>query len=89
MGFIVICCGGGGIPVIREGRKFSGVEAVIDKDLVSAKLAEEINVDIFIIASDVEGAAIHYGNHIKIIGGTNVKEKSNHYRCSRKRFPQF
>ncbi|NOQ95696.1 MAG: hypothetical protein GQ555_03665 [Desulfobacterales bacterium] len=61
----------------------------IDKDLPSAKLAEEINADIVIIASDAEGAAIHCGNHIKIIGGTNVKEKSTPYRCSRKRFPQF
>ena len=59
--FIVICCGGGGIPVIREGRTFSGVDAVIDKDLASAKLAEEVGVDIFLIATDVEGAAIHYG----------------------------
>lgn len=59
--FIVICCGGGGIPVIRQGRRFSGVEAVIDKDLVSAKLAQEINADIFIIATDVDGAAIDYG----------------------------
>lgn len=39
MDFIVICCGGGGIPVIREGRKFSGVDAVIDKDLASASQA--------------------------------------------------
>lgn len=58
--FIVICCGGGGIPVIRQGRRFSGVEAVIDKDLASAKLAQEINVDIFIIATDVDGVAIDY-----------------------------
>ena len=61
MDFIVICCGGGGIPVIREGRNFSGVDAVIDKDLASAKLAEEVGVDIFIIATDVEGAALNYG----------------------------
>lgn len=59
--FIVICCGGGGIPVIRQGRRFSGVEAVIDKDLASAKLAQEINADIFIIATDVDGVAIDYG----------------------------
>jgi len=89
MDFIVIGCGGGGIPLIQEGRKFSSVEAKIDKDLASAKLAEEINADIFIIASDVEGAAIHCGKHIKIIGGKNVKEKGNYYWCSRKRFPQF
>jgi len=61
MDFIVICCGGGGIPVIREGRSFCGVDAVIDKDLASAVLAREVGVDIFLIATDVEGAALHYG----------------------------
>ena len=61
MDFIVICCGGGGIPVIREGRAFQGVDAVIDKDLASARLAEEVGVDIFLIATDVPGAALHYG----------------------------
>ena len=62
MDFIVICCGGGGIPVIREGRTFCGVDAVIDKDLASAKLAEEVGVDLFIIATDVQGAALNYGH---------------------------
>jgi carbamate kinase len=61
MGFIVICCGGGGIPVVREGRAFAGVDAVIDKDLASSKLAEEVGVDIFVIATEVEGVALHYG----------------------------
>jgi carbamate kinase len=61
MDFIVICCGGGGIPVIRKERKFRGVEAVIDKDLASSILAQEINADIFVIASDVPGAGIHWG----------------------------
>ena len=61
MDFIVICCGGGGIPVKREGRAFQGVDAVIDKDLASAKLAEEVGVDIFVIATDVEGAMLNYG----------------------------
>jgi carbamate kinase len=59
--FIVICCGGGGIPVIREGRAFFGVDAVIDKDLASAKLAEEVGVDIFLIATDVPRVALNYG----------------------------
>ena len=59
--FIVICCGGGGIPVIREGRSFCGVDAVIDKDLASAKLAEEVGVDLFVIATDVKGVALDYG----------------------------
>ncbi|MEJ2691072.1 MAG: carbamate kinase [Deltaproteobacteria bacterium] len=59
--FIVICCGGGGIPVIRKGRKFQGVDAVVDKDLASAKLAEELGVDLFVMATDVDGAYLHYG----------------------------
>ena len=59
--FIVICCGGGGIPVIRKERKFRGVEAVIDKDLASAVLARETKADIFVIASDIEGAGINWG----------------------------
>jgi len=59
--FIVICCGGGGIPVVREGRAFEGVDAVIDKDLASARLAEEVGVDIFLIATDVPGVALNYG----------------------------
>jgi len=61
MGFVVICCGGGGIPVIREGRSFCGVDAVIDKDLASAKLAEEVDVDIFMIATDEKAIAVNYG----------------------------
>ncbi len=61
MDFIVICCGGGGIPVIREGRTFCGVDAVIDKDLASAVLAKETGVDIFMIATDVPGVAVEYG----------------------------
>ena len=60
-GFIVISCGGGGIPVIKESRMFHGIDAVIDKDLASAKLAEEIGADLFIMATDVPGVALSYG----------------------------
>ena len=59
--FIVISCGGGGIPVIKEGTHFQGVEAVIDKDLASAKLGEQIGADILLIATDVEKVALNYG----------------------------
>jgi len=60
MDFVVICCGGGGIPVIRKGRAFHGVDAVIDKDLASARLALEVGVDLFVIATDVEGVFINF-----------------------------
>lgn len=61
MDFVVVCCGGGGIPVVREGRSFAGVDAVIDKDLASARLACEVGVEIFVIATDVPGVAVGYG----------------------------
>jgi len=60
-GFIVIASGGGGIPVIEEKGELKGVEAVIDKDLAGEKLAEVVNADIFMILTDVNGAAINYG----------------------------
>lgn len=58
--FLVICCGGGGIPVVRDGRAFHGVDAVIDKDLASARLALEVGVDIFVIATDVPHVFLDY-----------------------------
>ncbi|MFX1572320.1 MAG: carbamate kinase [Promethearchaeota archaeon] len=58
--WIVIACGGGGIPVIKEKKRLYGVEAVIDKDLASSKLAEQIGADILLIATDVEKVAINY-----------------------------
>lgn len=79
--FIVICCGGGGIPVIRKERKFRGVEAVIDKDLASSVLAREIKADIFIIASDVKGAGIHWGRpEQKILRQVPVAEMEDYVR---------
>lgn len=79
MGFIVICCGGGGIPVIREGRAFSGVDAVIDKDLASAKLAEEVGVGIFIIATDTEGVALDWGKPEQKFLKTLTTEQASRY----------
>ena len=80
MGFIVICCGGGGIPVIREGRSFSGVDAVIDKDLASARLAGEIGVDLFMIATDVPGAALHFGRPEQTFLGTITVDEAERYQ---------
>ena len=61
MGFLVIACGGGGIPVVRERRAFHGVDAVIDKDLASAVLAYEVGAEMLVIATDVPGVALSYG----------------------------
>ncbi|MDH4558259.1 carbamate kinase [Pseudomonas sp. BN417] len=62
-GTVVICAGGGGIPTMYDasGKKLSGVEAVIDKDLCSALLAEQLEADLLVIATDVEAAFIDWG----------------------------
>jgi carbamate kinase len=59
-GVIVIASGGGGIPVIKRGGKFRGVEAVIDKDLAAAVLAEDVKADMLIILTDVKAVFLNY-----------------------------
>jgi len=79
-GFIVIASGGGGIPVIEEDGQLEGVEAVIDKDLAGEKLAEEVNADIFMILTDVNGAAINYGKpNEKWLRNVSVEEMKKYY----------
>jgi carbamate kinase len=61
-GYVVICTGGGGIPVFKaENHHLKGAPAVIDKDRASELLAEELDADFLIILTAVENAAINYG----------------------------
>jgi carbamate kinase len=60
-GFVVVACGGGGIPIIEENEQAVGVEAVIDKDLAGQRLATLIGANIFVILTDVDGAYVNYG----------------------------
>lgn len=61
-GKIVIACGGGGLPVIElEDGMLDGVEAVIDKDYASSKLAQQLGLDEFIILTSVEKVSINFG----------------------------
>ena len=59
---VVIAIGGGGIPVVRTRKGFQGVDAVIDKDLSSAKLATQLNADILLILTAVEKVYITIEN---------------------------
>ncbi|TDF78388.1 carbamate kinase [Pseudomonas sp. H9] len=60
---VVICAGGGGIPTKYDatGKVLSGVEAVIDKDLCSSLLAQQLESDLLVIATDVNAAYIDWG----------------------------
>ncbi|MBQ3265187.1 MAG: carbamate kinase [Ruminococcus sp.] len=60
-GSVVICCGGGGIPVKKVGHFLKGVGAVIDKDNVSALLADHLNADILLILTAIEKVKIRFG----------------------------
>lgn len=60
-GFIVVACGGGGIPVVRDGDGTRGVVAVIDKDRSAAKLAEVVGAESLIILTAVDNVAINWG----------------------------
>jgi carbamate kinase len=63
-GVLVICAGGGGIPtawVPGQERTLGGVEAVIDKDLASALLARDLDADLFVMATDVDGVYADWG----------------------------
>jgi carbamate kinase len=61
-GYVVIACGGGGIPVFRDEQgDLQGVEAVIDKDLASSMLAHALDADLLLISTGVPRVAIDYG----------------------------
>ena len=60
-GNLVIACGGGGIPVTRQGNHLKGASAVIDKDFASCLLAKELDADYLIILTAVEKVALNFG----------------------------
>ena len=60
-GDLVIACGGGGIPVTKQGNHLKGASAVIDKDFASCLLAKELDADYLIILTAVEKVALNFG----------------------------
>jgi carbamate kinase len=61
-GAVVVCAGGGGVPVIRnEAGRLEGVEAVVDKDLTSAVLAEALEADVLLVLTDVAHVSRDHG----------------------------
>ena len=60
-GTIVVCAGGGGVPVTEQGDRLVGVEAVVDKDATSALLAEDLDADRLVLLTDVEAVVDGWG----------------------------
>ncbi|PKQ15538.1 MAG: carbamate kinase [Actinobacteria bacterium HGW-Actinobacteria-7] len=81
-GTVVICAGGGGIPTVYlpDGtRTLVGIEAVIDKDLAGELLAEKLDADIFVMATDAEGVYLNWGRpEQELLGWVAPEELSGH-----------
>ena len=74
-GVIVITVGGGGIPVIQKGNQLVGVDAVIDKDFASAKVAQLIDADYLFILTAVDRVMINYNQpNQKALESINIEE---------------
>jgi carbamate kinase len=81
-GAIVICTGGGGIPVMykpENGNRLTGIEAVIDKDFASGLLAQEIEADLFVMATDVDGVYLDWGKPSARLVRTTTPEELRCY----------
>lgn len=80
-GIIVIAAGGGGVPVVARDGMLYGKDAVIDKDLASQKLANEIGADILLILTDVEYVYLNYGKeNEKAIKEASIEEMETYYK---------
>jgi carbamate kinase len=73
---VVVCAGGGGIPVTEQSNgTHAGIDAVVDKDSVSALLATELNADLLILLTDVTGVMRDYGTpNAQLIRSMTVEE---------------
>ncbi len=82
-GTIVICAGGGGIPTMYDPAKerwLTGIEAVIDKDLASKLLACDVEADLFVIATDVNGVYVDWGKPEQRLLGQVTPDELRSYK---------
>ncbi|MEY3692600.1 MAG: hypothetical protein RLZZ388_771 [Bacillota bacterium] len=80
-GYLVIAAGGGGIPVVRQGKDLKGIDAVIDKDFASSKLADLIEADRLILLTAVSRVMVNYGKpNAKPIEKMNVNEAKQYIK---------
>jgi carbamate kinase len=84
-GYLVIAAGGGGIPVIETSDGFKGVEAVIDKDMSAAVMADMIDAEMLLILTSVDAVTIHFGKPDETALHRVTVEEMQHY-CDIKEF---
>ena len=79
--YVVIACGGGGVPVISRNNKLTGTECVVDKDLSSSVLGREIKAELLLILTDVDKVYLNYGRkNMKGLKKLSVKEAKKYLR---------
>lgn len=80
-GFVVMACGGGGIPVVEDDEgNLNGVEAVIDKDLASSRVARGIGADLLMVSTAVEKVALDFNEPTqRWLDRMTVAEAKQHY----------
>ena len=83
-GTLLLCAGGGGIAVVfrEDAQTFVGVEAAVDKDLVSGLLAQELAADVFVIATDVEGVYLNHGTGTERVIRRTTPQQLEQYEFS-------
>jgi carbamate kinase len=81
-GQIVVCCGGGGIPVAVDSLgRIRGVAAVIDKDRTTALLARQLAAPTLVILTAVEYACLNYGKPTETVGATHGRRGRAHLQA--------
>ena len=78
-GQIVIAAGGGGIPVLEQGIELHGASAIVEKDLASGLLAEELNADTLLILTSVEKVSLNMGTENEELLGSIYAEDAHKY----------
>jgi carbamate kinase len=82
LGIVVIAVGGGGVPVVRNGDKLVGVEAVIDKDRAAAVLGKMVQAERLVILTSVPEVYIHFGSPgQKALRKVKLAEIKKHFKA--------
>lgn len=76
---VIIACGGGGIPVVKKGNEYVGVDVVVDKDLAACVLAIDIKERLFIMLTDIDFVYLDYGTERQKPLRNITKEEASKY----------